>query len=243
MNQSVKKTFQILEYIASNGNFVRLNDVAKALDLKKNSVHSFLDSLKQLGYLEQDDVSPRYRITSKLECLYAPIFSVNELKNELRPILEKITNLTNESSYLAVQMGAYYRNELKCEPNRAVKITLGMGKDYEMTTTAIGKSFLAFSEHLKNNLSKQYNEAELLAIENETKSIIKSGYALDVQAYDPDLNCVAMPIFYKNKPIAVLCVSGPSFRFKEPQFMESLKIMERLIQEHGKYDSKLNMVI
>lgn len=102
MNQSVKKTFQILEYIASSGNFVRLNDVAKALDLKKNSVHSFLDSLKQLGYLEQDEVSPRYRITSKLECLYAPLLSVNELKSELRPILEKITQLTNESSYLAV---------------------------------------------------------------------------------------------------------------------------------------------
>ena len=56
---------------------------------------------------------------------------------------------------------------------------------------------------------------------------------MDVQAYDPDLNCVAMPIFYKNKPIAVLCVSGPSFRFQEPQFLESLRIMESLIKEHG----------
>lgn len=241
MNQSVKKTFQILEYIASSGNFVRLNDVAKALDLKKNSVHSFLDSLKQLGYLEQDDVSPRYRITSKLECLYAPLFSVNELKKELRPILEKITQLTNESSYLAVQIGSYYRHELKCEPNRAVKITLTMGKDFEMTTTAIGKSFLAYSEHLQTNLKKQYNPEELAAIETEIKIIIKAGYALDVQAYDPDLNCVAMPIFFKNKPIAVLCVSGPSFRFKETQFIESLQIMESLLKEHGKYDSKLNI--
>jgi len=241
MNQSVKKTFQILEYIASSGNFVRLNDVAKALDLKKNSVHSFLDSLKQLGYLEQDEVSPRYRITSKLECLYAPLLSVNELKSELRPILEKITQLTNESSYLAVQMGSYYRHELKCEPNRAVKITLNTGKEYEMATTAIGKSFLAFSAHLQTNLSKQYTPEMAATIETEIKTIIKAGYALDVQAYDPDLNCVAMPIFYKNKPIAVLCVSGPSFRFKEPQFIESLRIMQSLIKEHGKYNSKLTI--
>jgi IclR family KDG regulon transcriptional repressor len=241
MNQSVKKTFEILEYIASNGNFVRLNDVAQALDLKKNTAHGFLDSLKQIGYLEQDDLSPRYRITSKLECLFVPSFSLNELKTELRPILEKITNLTHESSYLAIQMGSYYRHELKCEPNRAVKITLNMGKDYEMATTAIGKSFLAYSEHLHSNLRKQYSEQDFQLIESEIKSINKAGYALDIQAYDPDLNCVAMPIFYKNKPIAVLCVSGPSFRFKEKQFTDCLKTMDILLKEHGKYDNKLNL--
>lgn len=241
MNQSVKKTFQILEYIAANGNFVRLNDVAKALDLKKNTVHGFLDSLKQIGYLEQDDLSPRYKITSKLECLYAPSFSVSEIKNEMRPILEKITNLTGESSYLAVQMGSYYRHELKSEPDRAVRITLNTGKDYEMITTAIGKSFLAFSQHLQSSLYRKLNQQDLHALQDEITAINRAGYALDVQAYDPDLNCAALPIFYKNRPIAVLCVSGPSFRFGEKQFIESLKIIENLVKEHGKYQTKLNL--
>jgi IclR family KDG regulon transcriptional repressor len=239
MNQSVKKTFQILEYIASNGNFVRLNDVARALDLKKNTVHGFLDTLKQLGYLEQDDISPRYKISPKIEGLYVPSFSVNELKHELRPLLEKISNLTKESSYLAVQMGSYYRHELKCEPNRAVKITLNMGKDYEMTTTAIGKCFLAYSEHLRGSLSKEYEKDDFTLIEKEVATIRNTGYALDIEAYDPDLNCVAIPIFHKNRPIAVLCVSGPSFRFKESQFLESLHIMDLVLREHGKYENRI----
>jgi IclR family KDG regulon transcriptional repressor len=239
MNQSVKKTFQILEYIASNGNFVRLNDVARALDLKKNTVHGFLDTLKQLGYLEQDDISPRYKISPKIEGLYVPSFSVNELKQELRPLLEKISNLTKESSYLAVQMGSYYRHELKCEPNRAVKITLNMGKDYEMTTTAIGKCFLAYSEHLQGSLSKEYEKDDFTLIEKEVATIRNTGYALDIEAYDPDLNCVAIPIFHKNRPIAVLCVSGPSFRFKESQFLESLHIMDLVLRQHGKYENRI----
>lgn len=241
MNQSVKKTFQILEYIASNGNFVRLNDVAQALALKKNTAHGFLDSLKELGYLEQDDISPRYKISSKIECLYAPSFSRNELKQELRPLLEKISSLTNESSYLAVQMGSYYRHELKCEPNRAVKITLNMGKDYEMTTTAIGKCFLAYSEHLQVSLSKDYEKGDFAIMEKEIINIRSRGYALDIESYDPDLNCVAIPIFYKNRPIAVLCVSGPSFRFKEPQFQESLRIMDLALREHGKYENRIDL--
>lgn len=240
MNQSVKKTFQILEYIASNGNFVRLNDVAQALDLKKNTAHGFLDSLKELGYLEQDDISPRYKISGKIEDLYVSSFSLNDLRHELRPILEKISNLTNESSYLAIQMGSYYRYELKCEPDRAVKITLNTGKEYEMTTTAIGKCFLAYSEHLQRSIRKQYTTEDFAVIEKEINTINQTGYALDIEAYEPDLNCVAMPIFIKKRPVAVLCVSGPSFRFKESQFIESLRIMDSLLKEHGKYHHKLN---
>ena len=243
MNQSVKKTFQILEYIAANGNFVRLNDVARALDLKKNTAHGFLDSLKQLGYLEQDDISPRYKISPKIESLYLPSFSINELKYEIRPLLEKISNLTKESSSLAVQMGSYYSYELKCEPNRAVKISLNMGKDYEMTTTAIGKCFLAYSEHLQANLSHKLEKEASSVMEKEVKTIRSRGYALDIEAYDPDLNCVAIPIFHKNRPIAVLCVSGPSFRFKESQFLESLRIMDLVLREHGKYHNKIDLSI
>ena len=239
MIQSVKRTFQILEYIAANGNFVRVNDVAKALELEKTTVYGFINSLKQLGYLEQDEVSPRYRITPKLECLYVPTFSVFELKHELRPILEKITEMTQESSYLAVQMGSYYRHELKCEPNRAVKITLNMGKDYEMTTTAIGKAFLAYSEHLQHSIVKTSESREPSILEKEIKDIKNNGYALDIQAYDPDLNCVALPIFFKNKPIAVLCVSGPSYRFKELEFKATMHIIDKLLKQQGKYTTRL----
>jgi IclR family KDG regulon transcriptional repressor len=225
--------------MAANGNFVRVNDVAKALELEKTTVYGFINSLKQLGYIEQDEVSPRYRITQKLECLYVPTFSVFELKHELRPILEKITEMTQESSYLAVQMGSYYRHELKCEPNRAVKITLNVGKDYEMETTAIGKAFLAYSEYLQHSIIKTSESGELSILEKEIKEIKNSGYALDIQQYDPDLNCVALPIFLKNKPIAVLCVSGPSYRFKDPEFKATIHIIDKLLKQQGKYTTKL----
>ena len=116
-----------------------------------------------------------------------------------------------------------------------------MGKDYEMTTTAIGKCFLAYSEHLQANLSHKLEKEASSVMEKEVKTIRSRGYALDIEAYDPDLNCVAIPIFYKKRPIAVLCVSGPSFRFKEPQFQESLRIMDMVLKEHGKYENRLDL--
>jgi IclR family KDG regulon transcriptional repressor len=239
MIQSVKRTFDILEYIAKNGNIVRLNDIAQALALNKTTVHNFLDSLKQLGYLEQDDLSPRYQITPKLQCLYAPDISAVLLKKELRPVLERITEGTKESSYLAVQMGAFYRHELKCEPNRAVKISLKMGKPFEMTTTAIGKVFLTYSAYLQTNQIKYHGEEYFSGMLTEIKEIESCGYALDVQQYDPDLNCVAVPLFYQRKIIAVLCVSGPSYRFGKPQFAEAIQVINAALKDLPKYSTQL----
>jgi len=239
MIQSVKRTFDILEYIAKNGNMVRLNDIAQALDLNKTTVHNFLDSLKQLGYLEQDDLSPRYQITPKLQCLYAPDISSAKLKKELRPALENITAATKESSYLAIQMGAFYRHELKCEPNRAVKISLKMGKPYEMTKTAIGKVFLTYSAYLQANQIKYHGKEHFSGMLQEIKAIEDSGYALDVQQYDQDLNCVAVPLFYQRKIIAVICVSGPSYRFQKPQFAEAIRIINDALKDLSKYTTCL----
>ena len=47
MIQSVKRAFDILEYITQNGNLVRLNDIASALELQNTTVHNFLNTLKE----------------------------------------------------------------------------------------------------------------------------------------------------------------------------------------------------
>jgi len=240
MIHSVKKAFDILEYISNNGNMVRLNDVAQAMELNKTTVHNFLDTLKQMGYLEQDELSPRYRITSKIQCLHAPDISSEILKSELRPILQQITESTGESTYLAVQMGSFYRHELKSLPNRTLRITLNMGKEYEMGTTAIGKVFLANSEYLQIAQKKYKGETEYLDLKDELDTIRTNGYALDVQQYDPDLNCVAVPLFYQRKIIAVLCVSGPSYRFGQVQFHQAIDIITQALKNLTQYTIKIS---
>lgn len=68
MIESVKRTVEIMQYIAQNGNQVRLKDVAEHLQIGKTTAHHFLKSLLELGYLEQDELSPRYRLRIKCNC-------------------------------------------------------------------------------------------------------------------------------------------------------------------------------
>ncbi|RAJ02426.1 IclR family transcriptional regulator [Chitinophaga skermanii] len=229
MIQSVQRAFEIVEYIAQNGNMVRLSDIADAMGLQRTTVHNILDTLKDLGYVEQDEMTPRYKVTNKLQCLYSPAISLPILKKELKPVLENITQTTKETSHLAVQMGAYFRYELKCEPERAVRISLDLAKEYEMTNTAIGKVFLAYSDHLQSQTLKNLSPAKANALRKEIAEIRKQGYALDIEQFEPDLHCIAVPFFYQKRVVAVIGVSGPAYRFQDKAMKKAYQSLKAML--------------
>jgi IclR family KDG regulon transcriptional repressor len=227
MIQSVKRTFDILEYIAANGNTVRLNDIAQALGLQKTTVHNFLAGLKELGYVEQDELTPRYRITSKIRHLDFSDIPYQKLRADLRPVMEKLTAESGETSFMAIQMGSYFRYEWKCEPNRSLRISLELGKEFEMKHTAIGKVFMAYSPHLSNSIYK--GENEIKQQEKEMQWILERGYAMDLEEYEKELNCIAVPYFYKDRIISVIGLSGPAHRFDKSKMEAMAELVKRLM--------------
>lgn len=229
MIQSVKRTFEILEYVASNGNLVRLNDIAAATGLQNTTVHNFLNTLKELGYLEQDETSPRYRISPKINQLFLTDIPLYQIKKELRPLLEKLSNETQETAYLAIQLGSYFRYELKSEPSRSARISLELGKELEMRHTAIGKVFMAHSAHLPRIIWQGMNETEISLQQNELDKIRQDGYALDLEEYEKDLNCIAVPYLHKNRILAVLGVSGPAFRFQNDDMIKTAERIKSIL--------------
>ena len=229
MNQSIKRTFDILEYIAANGNLVRVNDIARALGLQKTTVHNFLASLKELEYVEQDEFTPRYRITSKVHQLDFSDIPYYELRNKLKPIVERLTAVSNETAFMAIQMGSYFRYEWKCEPNRSLRISLELGKEFEMRHTAVGKVFMAYSPHLSNIIYKGLSETEITVQDSNMKEILHRGYALDLEEYEKELNCIAIPYFYKNRIISVIGLSGPAHRFGKKEMEKLAELFKTLI--------------
>lgn len=229
MIQSIKRTFDILEYIAANGNTVRLNDVAQALGLQKTTVHNFMTSLKHLGYVEQDELTPRYRLTSKIRHLDFSEIPYQKLRSDLKPVIEKLTAESGETSFMAIQMGSYFRYEWKCEPNRSLKISLELGKEIEMKHTAIGKVFMAYSPHLSNSIYKGVSENEIKLQETEMQSILDRGYALDLEEYEKELNCIAIPFLYKDRIISVIGLSGPAHRFDKKKMEAMAELVKSMI--------------
>jgi IclR family KDG regulon transcriptional repressor len=192
-------------------------------------VHNFLASLKQLGYVEQDELTPRYRLTSKIRHLDFSEIPYQKLRSDLRPVIEKLTAESGETSFMSIQMGSYFRYEYKCEPNRSLKISLELGKEIEMKHTAIGKVFIAYSPHLSNSIYKGVSENEIKVQESEMQRILDKGYALDLEEYEKELNCIAIPYFYKDRIISVIGLSGPAHRFDKKKMETMAELVKRMI--------------
>jgi len=226
MIESVKRTVEIIQYIAQNGNQVRLKDVAEHLQIEKTTAHHFLKSLLELGYLEKDELSPRYCLSDKVRLLMPPETSAHLLKQRFRPILQKIMELTGETTYLSIQMGAHIRHELKCEPERNVRISLELGKEFTVMNSAIGNVFMAYSEHLKQHILRLLSTEEAEQLNQRLNTVINQGYATDFERLEKELNCIALPVFDKKRLVAAIGISGPAYRFKTTEMMKAVSIIK-----------------
>lgn len=232
MLQSVQKTMEILLYIAQNGNKVRLQDVADHLQIKKTTAHHFLKSLLELGYIEQDELTPRYQLTDKIHMLIPPTISVHLLKQHYKPILQSITERTGETSYLSIQMGSHIRHELKCDPDRNVRISLELGKEFMITHSAIGNVFMAYSEHLRDYIIRSLNNEEVEHLTTKLKTVLQNGYADDFERMEKELNCIALPVFENKRIVATIGISGPAFRFTEKEMIKAVDVVKEYLQTY-----------
>lgn len=227
MIESVKRTMDILHYIAQNGNKVRLTDVAQHLQIEKTTAHHFLKSLLELGYLEQDELSPRYQLSDKIGMLMPPEVSVITLKQRFRPVLQKIMEETGETAYLSIQMGSYIRHELKCEPDRSVRISLELGRELTVMNSAIGNVFMAHSGHLREHILRTIDAEAAAKLHARLNKVIATGYADDFERLEKELNCIAVPVFEQKRLVAAIGVSGPAYRFTENEMIKAVNAIKK----------------
>jgi DNA-binding IclR family transcriptional regulator len=103
--QSVATSFRILDELSAAGRPLRLTEIANALGETKAKVHRHLTTLRQLGAIEQDGGTERYRLGWKLVQLGEAVAEQFNLREIAAPHLTAIRDETRETSLLAVPIG------------------------------------------------------------------------------------------------------------------------------------------
>jgi DNA-binding IclR family transcriptional regulator len=103
--QSVATSFRILDELAAAGRPMRLTEIANALQETKAKVHRHLTTLRQLGAIEQDGGTERYRLGWKLMQLGESVAEQYNLREIAAPHLSAIRDETRETALLAVPVG------------------------------------------------------------------------------------------------------------------------------------------
>lgn len=227
--KSTLTTFDIVEALKEEGG-ARVTDLANQLDLPKSSIHNYLSTLAQRGYVVQRDnkyyVSLRFLDLGSEARSDLPIYDI--AKPEVRTLAEETGELAN----LMVEEngeGVYIHRETGED---AVMVDTNTGQRVHLHNTALGKAILAFypqervveilDQHgmPETTASTITSREELFA---ELKDVRERGIAFDDEERLDGLRCVAAPVLGDNdEPLGAISVSGPTRRMSEDRFTDDI---------------------
>jgi DNA-binding IclR family transcriptional regulator len=146
MIQSVERAFKILEMM----NDLEVHkkglgglEISKRLGLKHPTVHNFLKTLSQLGYVQQDPDTSKFRLGEKALHLGLNLLNAESLVHIVGPVL-KVLSRTIEETTLLILFDQGMRNTLIVEESpKPVKISVSSTIDDNFYSTATGRVLLA----------------------------------------------------------------------------------------------------
>ena len=218
---SVGKTFAILDAIGQSGP-VGISALAQRLDMSKTTVHRLLQTLRGLGYVEQESDTERYRLTIRLFQLGAQALEHVDLVREADKEMRQIAQQTRET----VHLGAFDEDSIiyihKIDADYGLRMQSRIGRRNPLYSTAIGKVLLAWRppEEAREILSRvEFKKltartlASAEAVLNILPSVRRQGYGEDDEEQEEGLRCLAVPIFDRLGFVAAgLSLSFPSIR-------------------------------
>ena len=222
-NQSVERTFQIIEIMAQGTPSMRLLDIAEKTQLPNSTVLRFLKTLMLYNYVRQDSETLRYSLSLKFCHIGYMISSQLSIRDIVRPYLIGLSKKCQESTCLAQEedMTVMYIDAVD-GPDNMLKTLQRIGKRAPLHCTGVGKLMLLNYDYAKLDLliakyglismtpNTITNKDDLLA---ELSKVSENDFALDDEECELGARCLAAPIRdYTGNVIAAISVSGPTNR-------------------------------
>jgi IclR family transcriptional regulator, KDG regulon repressor len=188
MIQSLDRAFQILELLntlecAKKG--LGGLEISKTLGLKHPTVHNFLKSLTELGYIQQDPDTSKFRLAEKAKMLGMNMVKCKSLAMCAKPHLQMLSQLTGETSILVLLNNDQRHTILIEECQKPYRIAVSSTIDQNFYNTATGRILLsnmdeseyrAFQQRIPMDFSLNFSPKSNLEMKEILNDIQTKGY-------------------------------------------------------------------
>jgi DNA-binding IclR family transcriptional regulator len=217
-----------------------LTELSSRLNLSASTTYRLLVTLENRRYVEHNHQSGGYALGVACLDLGTVFLSQLDFRDRVLPLLESLREECKETVHLAVldrnQMEVIYLEKLEG------LLPIGMmgsrvGGRAPAHCTGLGKCLLAYvpdpvvREVYSANGMRAYTPNTITDVDElllEMARIRKRGYAIDEVEYEPDVKCVAAPVWnHRQTVVGAISVTGPEQR------------MNRLIAEGDVIESVL----
>ncbi len=233
--KSAERTLSVLELLGKHPEGLTLSRIAQELDIPASSTFHLLQTLEHREYIQRDPATRQYRVGVKLFELGSTYVAGLDLVRHGVSVVREIASVCGETVHLAVREGHDVIYIAKEDSIHAVRMVSAIGRRIPAHCTAVGKVLLAALE--PDTFHELYNGyplerltentiVDLPRLACELEVTRRNGYARDDRESNPDINCVAMPVYdHTGRVAAALSISVPSLRMPEVRYPELLDLL------------------
>lgn len=246
---SVLKVFGILQALGEQKE-IGVTELSQRIMMSKSTVYRFLQTMKTLGYVNQEGESDKYTLSLKLFELGGKALEHQELIPIADTQMHRLGKLTKETLHLGAldEDSIVYLHKVDSEYN--LRMYSRIGRRRPLYSTALGKVMMAWLPEdevrgmLANVSFERFTEHTLTDIDALLAQLVlvrEQGYAEDNEEMEPGLRCFAVPIYSRmGRIIAGLSLSLPLVRFSEENKGELVGLLHeaaaRISAELGFHD-------
>ncbi len=246
---SVLKVFNILQALGDQKE-IGVSELSQRLMMSKATTYRFLQTMKTLGFVDQEGEADKYCLTLKLFELGSKALEYADLIDLANREMSKICKTINETVHLGTIDEETIIYLHKIDSSHHLRMHSRVGRRNPLYSTAIGKvllshltesevrEILAPVEFIKHTPNTHENVEQLL----EELALVRTlHFGEDNEEQEPGLRCIAAPIYDRfGKAVAAVSVSFPTIRFDETQKSEYIELIHgaaRNISESMGYHS------
>ncbi len=234
--QSVERTFELLELMADRGGEVALSELADSSGLPLPTIHRIMRTLVSAGYARQQP-SRRYSLGPRLIRLGE--IASRALGSWARPYLAELTEVTGETSNMAVLEGDQVVYVAQVPSQHSMRMFTEVGRRVDAHSTAVGKVIMAdmpedtVAQVLNRAGMRPQTEHTITTVDQMQKELARIrelGYAVDDGEQELGVRCFAVTV--PGAPAgAAISISGPEARMSRITTEDVVPLMQRLARD------------
>jgi DNA-binding IclR family transcriptional regulator len=221
--QAVERALGVLEYVAAMSGPVTVAEIAKGMQLHRNTAYRLAKTLAARGYLEAENGA--FTVGPKLVVLGRAASPLDLLLRRSDQILQEVCDATQEVVNLGVRRldEVFYLGRWEATAPRA-GVYVRTGEQAPLYASALGKVLLsgmgqaARADYYARCPFVAYTARTITRaadLEEQVQGVLAHGYAEDVEELSEGVRCVAVPVAVDGRTVAAISISLPALRFRE----------------------------
>jgi len=236
--KGLEKGLKLLVMLSQHNRALSLEELTKAIGYSRTACFRLLQTMKGLGFVEQDLASKGYRLGTRNISIGAAALSNLNLRQIARPFMESLKKETDETVNLAILDGVEIVFIERIEARFIISSQLRVGDRLPAHWTSQGKAIMAFLpearlEHVLAQIRFEKRAAKTITsvarLRDEIEKVRTTGIALSDEEIEIGLSAVAVPIRdLTGQAVAAMNVSFPLFRHS---LEEGIRVFSPLLKK------------